>query len=255
METLKIQTGKSILTDPERKVVYFPHPFPILFAFSTTKAGNMSLNLGEEAEVEKNKREFLKILGIQREGLVEMVPLHGNIIREIIEKDRGFRVLGDGFVTKTLLPLAFCPADCFPMILVDKKKKFLGLFHLGRKNVFEGMVYYALRFFTSAFELDPKDIIVGIGPGIHSCCYRGLGLVKEAIRRGFRKFVSFKRLSLDLNQIIWDQLHQFKVGTIVDINLCTCCSRFEDGEFIFFSHRRALKLKEREGRFIALAKL
>jgi copper oxidase (laccase) domain-containing protein len=77
---------------------------------------------------------------------------------------------------------------------------------------------------------DSDHLVVAIGPGIHSCCYRRADLISENIKQAEEGGI------LTSNIIVADD--------------CTSCSQ-RDGKYLFFSHQRSKKTGEKEGRFIA----
>jgi hypothetical protein len=219
----------------------------------------LSYESGQE-DVTQNRRDFLKLVGFELEELVIMKPDHGTTIEIVEETQRGYPIACDGIVTKEKqLPVAFLPADCFPLILasLNPLNQFVGLFHVGLKGALDGIVREAVRFVVRNIRVREDEIIAALGPGIHPCCYRGWELVKKAGVRNWR-FVNPLTLSFDLPALIKQELREEGVRWLIDLNLCTSCTtwqRFtgvEDADYVFFSHRRSMLTGEKEGRFMVV---
>ena len=96
------------------------------------------------------------------------------------------------------------------------------------------------------FNLEPRDLKVGLGPAIRACCYEvgkefeefGLGLIKKDNRYFIDLIGANKRQILDTG---------VRQANIYDCGICTSCQSNE-----FFSYR---KEKEACGRMIAVAML
>src|SRR5205807_4968852 len=90
--------------------------------------------------------------------------------------------VGDGLVTNTPgVLLAVQTADCLPVVLVDTKRRALGVFHAGWRGTIKRIVEKGVGEMRRWFESQPEDIRAAIGPGIHKCCYE----VGEEVRSKF----------------------------------------------------------------------
>ena len=158
----------------------------LLHAFSTraggtTKAyGAPSLNLGFTKEdrretVERNRRVFLQSLGAANDGtvfpLVVLRQLHSDLIHRV-SSPANEPLVGDGLITDTPgVVLAVQTADCLPVILVDPKRKAVGVFHAGWRGTLKRIVEKGAGEMRRNFGSDPKQLQAAIGPGIHRCCF------------------------------------------------------------------------------------
>jgi YfiH family protein len=89
---------------------------------------------------------------------------------------------GDGIVTDTPgLLVAVQTADCLPIILADRKRRAVGVFHAGWRGTVKRIVQKGVGEMRKHFKSDPRDIIAAIGPGICGCCYD----VGEEVRAKF----------------------------------------------------------------------
>jgi YfiH family protein len=80
---------------------------------------------------------------------------------------------GDGLITQAPeIVIGIQTADCIPIILVDTKRKAVGVFHAGWRGTAKRIVEKGVGEMRRYFGTLPCDIRAAIGPGIHSCCYQ-----------------------------------------------------------------------------------
>lgn len=157
---------------------------------STTYAPG-SLNLGFTKEdskecVVENRRRFLMALGTAAQGrpwpLITVRQVHSDIIRIVTEQDPG-QLVGDGLITSVSgVVIAVQTADCHPVLLVDTKKRVVGVFHAGWRGTVKRIVEKGVGIMRQEFGCRPRDMRAAIGPGIQKCCYA----VGEELREEFR---------------------------------------------------------------------
>jgi hypothetical protein len=154
--------------------------------------GKGDLNLGftkEDAKsaVERNRRAFLHKVGAasgrrsERNShptvwpIVTLRQVHSDIIHRIDSHsvDAGHDLLaGDGLLTATPgLLLGIQAADCLPVILVDAKRRAVGVFHAGWRGTVKRIVEKGVGQMQHWFGSRPRDLKAAVGPGIHACCY------------------------------------------------------------------------------------
>ena len=173
----------------------------LVHAFSTRPGGvsrlygGNTLNLGftqhdSRAAVEGNRELFLKELGAANGRtiwpLVSLRQIHSDLIHRVdgIRADRlPLRLLtGDGMVTDTPgVVLAVQTADCLPVILADRKRRAVGVFHAGWRGTVKRIVEKGIGEMRKHFKSDPRDLVAAIGPGVQGCCYE----VGEEVRTKF----------------------------------------------------------------------
>jgi YfiH family protein len=168
----------------------------LIHAFSTRPGGysrvygGHALNLGftktdSKAAVERNRAAFLEELGIgkrQRWPLVALRQIHSDIIHRVSEAT-AVALAGDGLVTDTPgLLLAVQTADCLPVIVVDPKKRAVGVFHAGWRGTVKRIVEKGVGEMQRYFGSRPRDLEAAVGPGVHDCCYT----VGEEVRENFQ---------------------------------------------------------------------
>jgi hypothetical protein len=183
---------------------------PWLIHGCSTRVGGLSraygegdLNLGftkddARTAVELNRAAFLREIGaITRQGrgsrraakslwpLVTLRQVHSDIIRRvdsISDSPTKEPLTGDGLITATPgLLLAIQTADCLPVILVDAKRKVVGVFHAGWRGTVKRIVEKGVGEMHRCFGTNPRDLKAAIGPGIQGCCYE----VGEEVRIKF----------------------------------------------------------------------
>jgi YfiH family protein len=183
----------------------------LIHGFSTRKGGfsrsygKSDLNLGFtkddlKAAVERNRAGFLRELSTingRRTGgrgdsrsawpLVTLRQVHSDVIHcvDSVPKEP---LTGDGLLTATPgLLLAIQTADCFPVILVDPKRRAIGVFHAGWRGTVQRIVEKGVGEMQRRFGTRARDVKVAIGPGIHGCCYE----VGEEVRTKFESQFSY----------------------------------------------------------------
>jgi polyphenol oxidase len=162
--------------------------------------GEGALNLGFTKEdskvtVERNRAAFLGrvVAGTKNDEatkrsqdsqlwpLITLRQVHSDIIHSIDSPPES-QLAGDGLITTTpALLLAIQTADCLPIILVDPKRKAVGVFHAGWRGTLKRIVEKGVGEMRRHFDSRPSDLRAAIGPGIHGCCYE----VGEEVRDKF----------------------------------------------------------------------
>jgi polyphenol oxidase len=157
----------------------------LIHAFSTRHGGHsrvyggQALNLGfterdSKLAVEQNRAAFLKKVGAhgsQPWPLVTLRQVHSDLIHAITTPPDSPPV-GDGLITATPgLLLAVQTADCLPVIVVDKKRQVVGVFHAGWRGTVKRIVEKGVGEMRRHFGSRPRDLAAAIGPGVHNCCY------------------------------------------------------------------------------------
>ncbi len=179
--------------------------FPWLVHGFSTRQGGFSrvygkdaLNLGltkddSKAAVERNRAAFIHELGAENgQGksrslwpLITLRQIHSDIIR-FVDSPSESHLVGDGLITATPgLLLAIQTADCLPIILVDPKRRAVGVFHAGWRGTVKRIVEKGVGEMRRQFGSRPADLKAAIGPGIHGCCYEVGAEVREKFESQF----------------------------------------------------------------------
>ncbi len=178
-KTLRKSQGKILQADSLAPVPWLVHGF-------STAGGilqglrRQGLNLGftredSRARSKQNRTEFLRQLGAVTQGrewpLVTLRQIHSDLIHCISEVPEP-ALAGDGLITQTPgILLAILTADCLPVILVDAKRRAVGVFHAGWRGTVKRIVEKGVGEMRRCFGTRPGDIRAAIGPGVHGCCY------------------------------------------------------------------------------------
>jgi hypothetical protein len=173
----------------------------LVHAFSTRHGGvsrvygGNALNLGftqhdSRAAVERNRELLLRELGVANGRrswpLVSLRQIHSDLIHRIegMQDDHTPDQLsaGDGIVSDTPGVLVTVQtADCLPIILVDPKRRAVGVFHAGWRGTVQRIVEKGVGEMRKHFGSDPRKLVAAIGPGVQGCCYE----VGEEVRTRF----------------------------------------------------------------------
>jgi YfiH family protein len=171
------------------KIPWLMHGFSTRGGGFSQAYGGGALNLGftkegSKAAVERNRSAFLREVGAVNKGnkaprnsgsailpLVTLRQVHSDIIH-FVDAQPQSQLVGDGIVTATPgLMLGIQTADCLPIVLVDPKRRAVGVFHAGWRGTFKRIAEKGVGRMQLHFGSRPRDIKAAIGPGIHGCCY------------------------------------------------------------------------------------
>jgi hypothetical protein len=97
--------------------------------------------------------------------------------------------------------LGIMTADCLPIILVDSKRRAVGVFHAGWRGTAKRITEKGLGEMHRWFGSDPKDLKAAIGPGIRGCCYEVGPEVKATFEAQFSYGSALFRETKEQNEI------------------------------------------------------
>jgi YfiH family protein len=180
LKTLRKVQSKILQADSLTPMPWLVHGFSTRPGGFSKGYGGRSLNLGFTREdsqraVKQNRTAFLQQVGAVRKGrewpLVTLRQIHSDLIHCVSEVPEP-GLAGDGLITRTPgLLLAILTADCLPVILVDTKRRAVGVFHAGWRGTVKRIVEKGVGEMQRWFGTRPADIRAAIGPGVHGCCY------------------------------------------------------------------------------------
>jgi YfiH family protein len=191
----------------------------------------------------KGEKKLSAALGIPPGRLLTLRQVHGAEV--LIFKDNPkaltYPLPYDAVITdKKRVALGIWTADCLPILMIDRSKKAIAAVHAGWRGIWRGIVQKAARMMIEAFKSSPRDILVGIGPGIGPCCYEVGTDVKglfQSSHEDHHQFIQERegRFYLDLSRVAQLELSQVGIPpeNIEAISLCTACRKD-----LFFSYRR-----------------
>ncbi len=200
--TIKILTAEKLAEIP-----WLLHGFSSRQGGVSKEYGGQQLNLGFTAEdspenVERNRARLLRKLKAQDASaqawpLVLLNQVHSAAIHRVygargpewapLRKDkivasgkgagqpsalRALTLGGDGLITNTAgVLLGVKVADCLPVIVADRKRKAVGIFHAGWRGTMQRIVEKGIGEMRRQLGCDPQNMVAVIGPGIGSCCF------------------------------------------------------------------------------------
>ena len=154
-------------------------PENVLCKTSTISNGNMSFCIGDTTDSLSNRKKFLLQNEIDFENHICMKCDHGE---EIIAINRDNYNLGattqdDMFTAEVLvtqekgLALMLLTADCLPVSFYDPTTQTIALAHCSRKTISNNLPQKTISFLRENFSIDPSNLLIQIGPHIHSSSY------------------------------------------------------------------------------------
>jgi polyphenol oxidase len=211
--TNHVATNKLQLLRSEKlgKLAWLVHGFSTRLGGVSRAYGGNALNLGftkhdSRTAVERNRELFLKELGIANGRktwpLISLRQIHSDLIhcvdRVRVDQLPEQPLAGDGIITDIpALLVAVQAADCLPIILADRKRRAVGVFHAGWRGTVKRIVEKGVGEMRKHFQSDPRDLVAAIGPGVRGCCYE----VGEEVRTKFEgQFAYASRLFREVKE-------------------------------------------------------
>ena len=180
-----------------------------------------SLNCGigssdSKRKVLENLKIVCKKIGIPDKKLILLNQKHTNKFHFIDKSYNLKKKRGDALITNIKkIGIGVLTADCAPILVYDKKKKFISAIHAGWKGAYKGIINKVIRFMMKK-GCEPKNLVAVIGPCIAQKSY-----------------------DFSLNKFIYYQLKKLGVNNLEIINKNTF-----DPKNNFYSARRSIKNKE-----------
>jgi polyphenol oxidase len=208
----------------------------------TSKGDYSSLNIAFHVDddpklVKKNRKLLSEALHINSSRLTCGQQVHGARVEVVTANSagRGSESLADAFKGVDSLitdlydtPLLIQTADCAAVSIYDPANHAIGIAHAGRVGAEKEIVLKTIEAMRDNFGSCANNLIVGIGPCIHKCCY-----------------------DMDLPGLIHEQLLTtgVKPESIEESDICT-----SDNNDLFFSYRADGKVTGRFANIIMLQK-
>jgi hypothetical protein len=211
----------------------------LVASFSKRQDGNMSLCYGDTKNSLKNREKFLGSIGIDYRSLICAKQVHGKNVEYVTGKNKGMGALdydnsikdADGFITdQPGVPIAVLTADCLSIFIYDPKRPAIGILHAGWRSTEQSISQEGVRAMQDKFGSQAKDLFVGFGPSIRSCCFEVENDFKSNFAFGLLKKDS--KVFMDIALINQRQLVDSGVReeNIFDPAFCT----FSDDNFFSF---------------------
>lgn len=158
------------------KIPFITHGFTLR---QLDNGQDFDLNLydcSQTNQIKKNLTKLTELIGFPSAPVITCRQVHQNkIIKvDLLENtpQEIRKMQGDGLITnQPNVILAVLTADCLPVLLIDEKQKAIAAIHAGRNGTMVSIVEKAIEKMGSLFGTAPKNLLVGIGPGIKKCCY------------------------------------------------------------------------------------
>ncbi|NLJ47986.1 MAG: peptidoglycan editing factor PgeF [Candidatus Atribacteria bacterium] len=146
-------------------------------------------------------------------------------------------------------------ADCFPILIFEPSINVIAVIHAGWKGIDQNIHLKTLQHILGFINCSIKNLLIGIGPGIGSCCFEVGKEVSDKFEKRsiistqFVHPVSKQKALVDLRGLIVSDFVLAGVSpeNIENMNYCTsCCSD------LFYSYRKEGK---NTGRMLLAARL
>lgn len=152
---------------------------PLIFASSEIPDGNMSYIKGDAKEASENRKKFLKKFGLDLKNAINLSMQHDNkaVIVTLDDSGKGTlvrkeKIWADAIITNQKnLTLMLLTGDCLPIGVFDPDKQVVALIHGSKKSLELGVLENTVFLLIQNFDVNPKSLIVSIGPSIGPCCY------------------------------------------------------------------------------------
>ena len=215
---------------------------------------------------DKNKKDFdfclslfMESLGLGCEKIFLVRQVHGKQVHVLEDHEtippQSFAVSADAIITRLQgRAIGILTADCIPIIVYDPNHHVVAVIHAGRMGTALKICSHTISKMQKHYGSVPKELTVGLGPGICGSCYEVDEDCLEPFRRQYpewRQFVKPRgddKFELDLLEA--NRQDGISAGlepdNIVSSGHCTACEPER-----FFSYRR----DGTKGRILTLAML
>ncbi|UPA12135.1 peptidoglycan editing factor PgeF [Borrelia venezuelensis] len=202
--------------DPSIKLIYTKKPFDLNIR---------DISIDNLSFIPKDKKvKYLK-------------QLHTNVVYEVSDDFVNFQE-GDGLVSSSCnVALLAYYADCLPIYIFDKSKKYIGLAHSGYKGSFK-LIILKMLFMFESMGSNFEDLKIVFGPYNRLCCYEVSSEFLSEINLKFSKKLLDMSFYKKDDKIYFDNAN-FNLGLISNFNLdvedsglCTYCN------CSLYSHRK-----------------
>lgn len=236
-------------------------PFPngkVCYAVSGTVDGNMSYLWGNADEVTENRKRFLAKYSMRPEDCVVMKLEHKDRVEVVHPFDRSANdadaVVAEALITNhSGVALFLLTADCLPISLYDPCHGVIALAHLGWRPTDKLLIKKVIRVMFEKFGSEPQDIVAHIGPGIHKESY----VFKDPEQKKLSGWAPYchdlpnGETAIDI--IGYNIAQLLEVGVIAEHISADPSDTAAAPEY--FSHYRAVRNNEKEGRFATILTL
>jgi YfiH family protein len=213
----------------------------------------------------ENRRRFLKLFPNQdgEWALAGCWQVHGSDVRLVndvteakpAEDARGDTIYCDAIVSNATGVLAGVKtADCVPILIGDPITSAFAAIHAGWRGTLAEIAKGALRRMISAYNTNPADVRVAIGPAAGACCYEVGAEVIDPFKNKFPHQEIFRETREDhacINLLEANRAQLISAGVAAKrihiASLCTMCRTD-----LFFSYRREKDVLGKVGRLMSV---
>ncbi|NBD73936.1 hypothetical protein GVX82_02755 [Patescibacteria group bacterium] len=226
--------------------------------FTDHSDGNLSFAWGATEEVRARRHTVLAQAGSDPSRAVVMQCRHEDVVVRVDREDGGRGVLegatapvAEALLTQEPdLTLCLLTADCVPLVLTDRERSLLLLAHVGRMPLARGLVEKCV---AVAGEVALAPLEAHLGPGIYPSSYvlPDSSAPSDPVLTPFTRAHGPEAVRVDLFGAIRAELTRAGIASarIYDHSYDTAATEQQ------FSHYRAVRTGEPEGRFMTLARL
>ena len=194
---------------------------------------NLASHVGDnELYVRKNRNKLIFDLKLKNEP-VWLNQIHEN---RIVNADGNINHFADGAITSTPgIPCVVMTADCVPLLMCNRAGNKVAAIHIGWRGLSSGILTNAIK----AFDTNPEEILVWIGPHIRQKHYKvGIEVYRQCVEHDKNLEIAFNKINdnhwyASLELMIQ---HILKKKDIHCINWSSYCTYADDN--LFFSYRR-----------------
>jgi polyphenol oxidase len=206
----------------------------------------------------ENRRRAFQFFDRKVESIFDVWQVHGTV-SICSSKPRGLdepHQQADAIFTNNPdLTLFMRFADCVPIMIIDPIKKVVGIIHAGWKGTVTDIVSHAITEIIKVYDVNPGDLVAGIGPSIGPDHYLVGEEVIAAVEKTFgeysKELLDYSNGEMHFNLWLANEYLLKKNGLkrVESARICTACHT-ED----WYSHRAENGSTGRFGAMIAIKK-
>src|SRR5262245_60654567 len=130
-----------------------------------------------------NRIRFVAAAGAAGWPVLKLKQVHSGIVRLMEDTTAASEAVeGDAAITSVAgVLLSVQTADCVPILLADSHACAIAAVHAGWRGTAAHIVEATVADIERHYRIEPRDIVVAIGPHIGVCCYEVSEEVVQAI--------------------------------------------------------------------------
>ena len=158
--------------------------------------------------IQINRAIFVAAIGAPGWPIIKLKQVHSGIVSDIDDTSAaGEAVEGDAAVASLRgVMLGVQTADCVPILIAEKAGQAVAAVHAGWGGTAARIAESSVERLVEKFGMDPKNLIVAIGPHIGVCCYEVGEEVAEAMPASVERRSEWSKPHLNLAHANFQQL-------------------------------------------------